>query len=1019
MRILKLPIQVAVLSLLCLPIINQAQNDPQAYEMSEEIRTFASQTSAHNNKQVGYLLFKPLNQNGAYLFDGQTAPLIVSLHGQGYRSSGDFVSEATFNKAANSSSLRKGDAMATYISSAEEGGIGKGLNVPAVVISPQQPGKDINGNGVSNWNAPLIDEYIEDVKKRVNVDPNRIYLIGLSMGGGGIWKYLSNPSYGNKIAAAVPMAATRGTELASEAGEEGYQYTNIWAFHGYSDGRGVRVKNTIDMINAIDNARDNTSSTSVALKASIFETGIHGTLDDMILSSNGNPNDSELLYDNEGNPEFALRDNSGLTITNTEYNVPVENAAVDDDPPGLPGVITWLLNQTLVLPGASIPPSVLALSSTSIPENNLSGATIGTFSSNGSAPLYYELISTDAFPDNQAFSIVTSTLKANAVYDYETKDVYTIRVRVSNDAGGFERTFTITIEDTEEGVTNDIWLEAECGIVGSNWQIEQNTESSNGEFVVYPAGKSLSSAPSSTADHILYSFEVSKTGSYYLSARISAPTAENNSLWVKIDNRNWIRWWEGIVVGQSFTWNAAPGGSIALEAGTHTLSVAYRESGTQLDKLLLSPSDQLPSGTGLAAGNCDASPPPTSANLWLEAECASSVGSAWQAKQNSQASNGKYLVYPVSGRSLESVPTNPSGQVVFSVEVAEPASYYLQALIRAPDLSRNSFWFRVDNGKWIKWWEDIILGEQFAWNTAPGGAVDLTAGSHTITLAYREGGTQLDKLLLSTESTLPEGTGPQASNCTSPPASENGVAYRYYEDNTTSRVALPDFSTLVANKEGTLENFSLSPAEQPDYFLFSYTSYLEVEQGGGYTFFLTSDDGSRLWVNDQLVVDHDGPHGASEKAGSVVLGAGRHKVEVGYFERLLNQVLQVAYQGPGISKQAIPDEVLFLPTNGAVARQLTNNTKKVLPTEYRPDKEWLIYPNPVDDQLTVDFSGQSTLGATDVLLTDLSGKAVHRQRWPKASEKISIPTGRLPTGIYMVHVQQANRVLIKKVLIEH
>ena len=1017
MRILKLPIQVAVLSLLCLPIINQAQSDPQAYEMSEEIRTFVSQTSAHKNKPVGYFLFKPLNQNGVYLFDNQAAPLIVSLHGLGYRSSGDFVSEATLNKAANSSSLRKGDAMATYISSAEEGGIGKGLNVPAVVISPQQPGKDINGNGVSDWNAPLIDEYIEDVKKRVNVDPNRIYLIGLSMGGGGIWKYLSNPSYGNKIAAAVPMAATRGTELASEAGEEGYQYTNIWAFHGYSDGRGVRVKNTIDMINAIDNARGNTSSTSVALKASIFETGMHGTLDDMILSSNGNPNDNTLLYNDKGNPEFALKDNSDLAITNTEYNVPVENAAVDDDPPGLPGVVQWLLNQTLVSPGASIPPSVLALSSTSIPENNLSGATIGTFSSNGSAPLYYELISTDAFPDNQAFSIVTSTLKANAVYDYERKNTYTIRVRVSNDEGGFERTFTITIEDTEEGVTNDIWLEAECGIVGSNWQIEQNTGSSNGKFVVYPAGKSLSNAPSSTADHILYSFEVSKTGSYYLSARISAPTAENNSLWVKIDNRNWIKWWEGIVVGQSFTWNAAPGGSIVLEAGTHTLSVAYRESGTQLDKLLLSPSDQLPSGTGLAAGNCDASPPPTSTNVWLEAECASSVGSAWQAKQNSQASGGEYVVYKGSS-SMDQAPGGSKAELVYAIDLEQGGNYYLLARIQAPSNAENSVWVKIDEGAWIKWWEEITLGNSFHWNLAPGGAVSLSPGAHTLRVAYRESGTQLDKLLLSTESTLPEGTGPQASNCTSlPPSSQNGVAYRYYEDNTTSRVALPDFSTLVASKEGVLENFSLSPAEQPDYFLFSYTSYLEVAQAGQYTFFLTSDDGSRLWVNDQLVVDHDGPHGASEKAGSVTLGAGRHKVEVGYFDRLHNQVLQVAYQGPGISKQAIPDQVLFLPTNGAVARQLTNNTKKVSPTEHHRDKEWLIYPNPVDDQLTVDF-GQSALGSTDVLLTDLSGRTVHRQNWQQAS-KISISTGRLPKGIYMVHVQQANRVLIKKVLIEH
>ena len=308
----------------------------------------------------------------------------------------------------------------------------------------------------------------------------------------------------------------------------------------------------------------------------------------------------------------------------------------------------------------------------------------------------------------------------------------------------------------------------------------------------------------------------------------------------------------------------------------------------------------------------DSTEPPTSTNVWLEAECASSVGSAWQTEQDSEASGGKYVVYKGTS-SMDQAPSSSSAELVYELDLEQGGSYYLLARIQAPSNAENSVWVKIDEGAWIKWWEEITLGNSFHWNLAPGGAVSLSSGAHTLRVAYRESGTQLDKLLLSTESTLPEGTGPQASNCTSlPPSSQNGVAYRYYEDNTTSRVALPDFSTLVASKEGTLENFSLSPAEQPDYFLFSYTSYLEVAQAGQYTFFLTSDDGSRLWVEDQLVVDHDGPHGASEKAGSVTLEAGRHKVEVGYFDRLHNQVLQVAYQGPGISKQLIPNEALFL-----------------------------------------------------------------------------------------------------------
>ena len=387
----------------------------------------------------------------------------------------------------------------------------------------------------------------------------------------------------------------------------------------------------------------------------------------------------------------------------------------------------------------------------------------------------------------------------------------------------------------------------------------------------------------------------------------------------------------------SYAWQqiSGPSGVSLSGQSTSQLTVSNLLAGSYTFELTVS-DDQGASDADRVALTVEAAPdeptdpdPPTSTNVWLEAECASSVGSAWQAKQNSQASGGEYVVYKGSS-SMDQAPGGSKAELVYAIDLEQGGNYYLLARIQAPSNAENSVWVKIDEGAWIKWWEEITLGNSFHWNLAPGGAVSLSPGAHTLRVAYRESGTQLDKLLLSTESTLPEGTGPQASNCTSlPPSSQNGVAYRYYEDNTTSRVALPDFSTLVASKEGTLENFSLSPAEQPDYFLFSYTSYLEVAQAGQYTFFLTSDDGSRLWVEDQLVVDHDGPHGASEKAGSVTLEAGRHKVEVGYFERRGDQVLQVAYQGPGISKQLIPNEALFLEGNNEPTTPPTTATQTI------------------------------------------------------------------------------------------
>ena len=141
------------------------------------------------------------------------------------------------------------------------------------------------------------------------------------------------------------------------------------------------------------------------------------------------------------------------------------------------------------------------------------------------------------------------------------------------------------------------------------------------------------------------------------------------------------------------------------------------------------------------------------------------------------------------------------------------------------------------------------------------------------------------------------------------PADENGVSYSYYGGDWSQ---LPDFSSLTPIKTGTLPNFSLSPAQVEDYYGFVYTTYLEVSATGNYTFYTNSDDGSKLYINDQQVVNNDGLRPLQERSGSVTLAKGRHKLVVEYFEGYGGQTLEVRYKGSGISKQLIPDDVLFL-----------------------------------------------------------------------------------------------------------
>lgn len=69
-------------------------------------------------------------------------------------------------------------------------------------------------------------------------------------------------------------------------------------------------------------------------------------------------------------------------------------------------------------------------------------------------------------------------------------------------------------------------------------------------------------------------------------------------------------------------------------------------------------------------------------------------------------------------------------------------------------------------------------------------------------------------------------------------------------------------------------------------FVMHLTGYLEVDRTTKYDFRLMSDDGSRLYIDDQLIIDFDGLHGPFPGVdGEVNLTQGRHKIRIEYFER--------------------------------------------------------------------------------------------------------------------------------------
>jgi hypothetical protein len=112
-------------------------------------------------------------------------------------------------------------------------------------------------------------------------------------------------------------------------------------------------------------------------------------------------------------------------------------------------------------------------------------------------------------------------------------------------------------------------------------------------------------------------------------------------------------------------------------------------------------------------------------------------------------------------------------------------------------------------------------------------------------------------------------------------------------------------------KAGLLQNFSLVPKIQNQYYGFMYEGFIYISRAGTYTFYTNSDDGSRLWINDTLVVENGGIHLLRERSGTINLPVGYHALRVSYFQNISNQNLVVSYKGPQLTKRNIPNSALF------------------------------------------------------------------------------------------------------------
>jgi len=104
-----------------------------------------------------------------------------------------------------------------------------------------------------------------------------------------------------------------------------------------------------------------------------------------------------------------------------------------------------------------------------------------------------------------------------------------------------------------------------------------------------------------------------------------------------------------------------------------------------------------------------------------------------------------------------------------------------------------------------------------------------------------------------------------------------------------------------------------------DNFVAQVLGNVNITAAGSYTFRLISDDGSRLLIDNSLVINHDGLHGATPKDGSVTLTTGPHALRIEHFENNVGQQLTLQWRVPGSSSfTVVPSSALS--TDAGVVR---------------------------------------------------------------------------------------------------
>ncbi|MBS0207192.1 MAG: c-type cytochrome [Planctomycetes bacterium] len=167
---------------------------------------------------------------------------------------------------------------------------------------------------------------------------------------------------------------------------------------------------------------------------------------------------------------------------------------------------------------------------------------------------------------------------------------------------------------------------------------------------------------------------------------------------------------------------------------------------------------------------------------------------------------------------------------------------------------------------------------------------------------------------------------------------QSGIQVDFFHPS-PSNVAVETLAKLKPKASGIVPQIVMNVPQKTenDAFALRFTGLLQIPAAGKYTFYLSSDDGSRMYLGDKLLIDNDGLHGMVEKSAAVDLPVGSQSLVVTYFDNGGGDGLEFNWSGPGLQRQKVAADRLSVSGGEETLHDIAIRTAAAVPGHF-PEK---------------------------------------------------------------------------------